>query len=158
MRILIDVNVVLDVLLARKPWAADSALLMDAAERGWVTAYVAGHTITTAYYIVARNSSPRKAATAVTDLLRILKVVPVEAADFAQALVLGMTDFEDAVQAAAAAKVGADFVATRNEKDYKRSPIKVRLPSELLALMDRGLPHPPVCGFRVAAGSMPGNR
>lgn len=135
MKVLIDINVVLDVVLAREPWAADSALLLDAAERGKITAYVAGHTITTAYYIVARNSSPRKAATAVTDLLRILKVVPVEAADFAQALVLGMTDFEDAVQAAAAAKVGADFVATRNERDYKRSPIKARSPAELLALL-----------------------
>ncbi len=136
MKILIDVNVVLDVLLARKPWAADSALLLDAAERGTITAYVAGHTITTAYYIVVRNSSPRKAATAVSDLLRILKVVPVESADFAQALVLGMNDFEDAVQAAAAAKVGADFVATRSERDYKRSPIKARSPSELRAMLD----------------------
>jgi len=33
-KILIDVNVILDVILARKPWAADSALLLDAAERG----------------------------------------------------------------------------------------------------------------------------
>lgn len=137
MKILIDVNVVLDVLLARTPWAADSALLLDAAERGKITAYVAGHTITTAYYIVARNSSPRKAAIAVTDLLRIIKVVPVDSADFAQALVLGMTDFEDAVQATAAAKVGADFVATRSEKDYKKSPIKARSPSGLLGLLKR---------------------
>jgi len=135
-KLLVDVNVILDVLLARKPWAADSALLLDAAERGMVTAYVAGHTITTANYIVARNSSPRKASIAITDILRIMRVVPVEAADFAQALVLEMSDFQDAVQAATAAKVGADFVATRNEKDYKRSPVKARTPSELLALIN----------------------
>jgi predicted nucleic acid-binding protein len=134
-KILIDVNVILDVLLAREPWAADSARLLDAVERKSVSGYVAGHTITTAYYIVARGAGRRKAATAVTDLLRIVKVVPVEAADFGQALVFGMDDFEDAVQAAAAAKIGADFVATRNEKDFKRSPIKARSPSELLALI-----------------------
>lgn len=138
MKVLIDVNVVLDVILARRPWAADSALLLDAVERASITGYVAGHTITTAYYIVARNSTARKAATATTDLLRIVKVVPVGAADFAQALVLGMADFEDAVQAAAAAKVGADFIATRNEKDYRRSPIPARTPSELLALLNPG--------------------
>jgi len=51
------------------------------------------------------------------------------------ALVLGMSDFEDAVQAAAAAKVGADFVATRNERDYRKSPVKARSPSELLTLL-----------------------
>jgi hypothetical protein len=45
------------------------------------------------------------------------------------------SDFEDAVQAAAAAKVGADFVATRNEKDFKRRPTKARSPAELLILI-----------------------
>ena len=135
MKILIDVNVVLDVLLEREPWASDSALLLDAAERQKITGYVAGHTITTAHYTVARNAGVRKAATAVTDLFRILKVVPVEAADFAQALVFGMADFEEAVQAAAGAKVGADYVATRNERDYKRSPVKARSPAELLAML-----------------------
>ena len=135
MKVLIDVNIILDVLLAREPWAGDSARLLDAAERKSITAYVAGHTITTAYYIVAHAAGPKKAATAVTDLLRILRVAPVESADFAQALVFGMADFEDAVQAAAAAKVGADFVATRNQKDFRRSPTKARNPAELLALL-----------------------
>jgi predicted nucleic acid-binding protein len=134
-KVLIDVNVILDVLLARTPWAADSARLLDAAERGEITGYVSGHTITTAYYIVARSVGQRKAATAITDLLRIVSVVPIDSTDFAQALVLGMADFEDAVQAAAAAKIGADYVATRNEKDFKRSPIKPRSPSELLPLI-----------------------
>jgi predicted nucleic acid-binding protein len=134
-KVLIDVNVVLDVLLAREPWAGDSARLLDAAERKAISGHVAGHTITTAYYIVARASGPKKAATAVTDLLRFLHIVPIEAADFAQALVFGMSDFEDAVQAAAAAKIGADYVATRNEKDFKRSPTKARSPSELLTLI-----------------------
>lgn len=136
MKVLFDVNIVLDVLLAREPWAVDSARLLDAAERKEIAGYVAGHTITTAYYIVARSAGQKKAATAVTDLLRIVRVVPVEAADFAQALVLGMADFEDAVQAATAAKIGADFVATRNEKDFRRSPIRARSPSELLTLID----------------------
>lgn len=135
MKVLLDINVVLDVILERQPWAADSALLLDAAERGEVAAFVAGHTITTAHYVIVRNASARKAATAVTDIMRIATIVPVEAADFAQALVLGMADFEDAVQAAAAAKVGADFIATRNEKDFRRSPIKPRSPAELLALL-----------------------
>lgn len=125
---LFDVNVLLDVLLDRKPWAADSTLLLDAAERGRIVGHVAGHTITTAYYIIARNAGARKAGAAVTDLLRILKVVPVEAVDFAQALVLGMADCEDAVQAATAAKIGADYIATRNERDFRRSPVKARSP------------------------------
>jgi len=134
-RILFDVNVVLDVLLDRDEWVAESASLLDLAERGKVNGYVAGHTVTTVHYIVARSAGRRKAATAVTDVLRILHVVPIAESDFAQALVLGFADFEDAVQAAAALKVGADYVATRNARDFKASPVKARSPGELLALM-----------------------
>ncbi len=135
MRILFDVNVVLDVLLDRDEWVAESASLLDLAERGKVNGYVAGHTVSTVHYIVARAAGRRKAATAVTDLLRILHVVPIADSDFAQALVLGFADFEDAVQAAAALKIGADYVATRNASDFKSSPVKPRSPGEILALM-----------------------
>jgi predicted nucleic acid-binding protein len=136
-KILFDVNVVLDVLLDRDEWVAESASLLDLAERGKVNGYVAGHTITTVHYIVARAAGRRRAATAVTDLLRILHVVPIAEPDFAQALVLGFKDFEDAVQAAAALEVGADYVATRNVSDFKSSPVRPRSPGELLALIKR---------------------
>lgn len=135
MRILFDINVVLDVLLDRDQWVAESASLLDLAERGKLDGYVAGHTVTTVHYIVARAAGRRKAATAVTDLLRILHVVPIAEVDFAQALVLGFADFEDAVQASAALKVGADYVATRNVSDFNKSPVKPRSPGEILALM-----------------------
>jgi predicted nucleic acid-binding protein len=134
-KILFDVNVVLDVLLERDEWVAESASLLDLAERRKINGYVAGHTLTTVHYIVARAAGRPKAAAAVTDLLRILQVVPIAAADFAQALVLGFANFEDAVQVAAALKVGADYVATRNASDFKASPVKARSPGELLALM-----------------------
>jgi predicted nucleic acid-binding protein len=136
-KILFDINVVLDVVLGRAEWVDESAALLDRAERRQVTGYVAAHTVTTVHYIVARAASRRKAATAVTDLLRILHVVPIAEADFAQALVLGFADFEDAVQAAAALKIGADYVATRNVSDFKTSPVKARSPGEILALLKR---------------------
>lgn len=135
MKILFDVNVVLDVLLDRDEWVAESASLLDLAERRKISGYVAGRTVTTVHYIVARAAGRRKAATAVTDLLRILHVVPIAESDFAQALVLGFADFEDAVQVAAALKVGADYVATRNASEFKANPVKARSPGELLALM-----------------------
>jgi predicted nucleic acid-binding protein len=135
-KVLFDINVVLDVLLERKQWAEDSAKLLDAAERKEIAGYVAAHTITTAYYIVAKNKDTRTARAAVADLLRIFDVAPLGSADFSHALVLGMADFEDAVRVAAAARVGADFIATRNDKDFRKSPVKPRSPAELLAMLD----------------------
>jgi predicted nucleic acid-binding protein len=49
-RVLIDTNVVLDVLLERKPHLAASAAVWDAVETGGAADYLATHAITTTYY------------------------------------------------------------------------------------------------------------
>ena len=138
MRLLLDTNVVLDVILARAPWAAEAAALMAVVEAGRVEGFVAGHTITTVHYIVARSAGRQVAATAVSDLLRIAGVVPMEAGDFHHAIVLGLADYEDAAQAAACLKVGADFLVTRNAKDYRGAPVAPRSAGEVLALLEAG--------------------
>jgi predicted nucleic acid-binding protein len=135
MKVLLDINVVLDVFLNRLPWVTDAARLLAAVDRGEAEGYVAGHTITTVYYLIAKAKDRHIAAVAVTDLLRIVKVVPMEAADFHQALVLALADFEDAVQIAAGLKVGAECVATRDEKDFRGSPLPARTPGEILAVL-----------------------
>lgn len=135
MKLLFDINIVLDVVLERTPWVAEAALLLSAVEEGRAEGFVAGHTLTTVYYIVAKEKGRTAAATAVTDLLRIVRVVPLTDADFHQALVLGLADFEDAVQAAAALSIGATWLITRNEKDFQGIPVSVRSAGEVLALM-----------------------
>jgi predicted nucleic acid-binding protein len=135
MKLLLDINVVLDLFLQRHPWDGEAALLLSAVENGRAVGYVAGHTITTVHYVVAKAKDRRVAAMSVTDLLRIVQVVPVEAADFHQALVLGLSDYEDAVQIAAGLKVGADFVVTRDEKHFRGGPLPPRSPGEVLALL-----------------------
>ncbi len=70
-----------------------------------------------------------------SDLLRLLHDVPLGDADFQQALVLGRGDLEDAVQAAAALKIGADYLITRNERDFRGCSIPIRTAGEILALL-----------------------
>jgi predicted nucleic acid-binding protein len=135
LKLLLDINVVLDVLLLRDPWFQEAVRLLSAVEMGQAEAHVAAHTITTIHYIVARERGRGVAARAVTDVLRIVGVVPVGSADFQQALVLGISDFEDAVQAAAALQIGADYLVTRNTKDFRAAPIEARTPGEVLAML-----------------------
>ena len=66
MKLLIDINVLLDMFLQREPWGGDAAKLLSAIEAGRGTAYVAGHTITTAYYVVARAKGKPFAAAMVS--------------------------------------------------------------------------------------------
>ena len=65
MTLLIDINVVLDTVLNRQPWEPESTALLDAVQRGRAKGWVAGHTVTTLHYIVARQRDRSVAATAV---------------------------------------------------------------------------------------------
>ena len=50
-----------------------------------------------------------------------------------QALAWGMTNFEDALQAAAARANGAAFIISRNVKDFKRPHVPPLIPRDYLA-------------------------
>ena len=51
-RILFDTNVILDVLLDRRPYAEASAAAWEAVETGSVEGLLAAHAITTIHYLV----------------------------------------------------------------------------------------------------------
>jgi predicted nucleic acid-binding protein len=135
MKLLLDINVLLDVLLQRDPWAEPAASLLTRIERGEAGGFIAGHTLTTIHYVVSRARDRKSAAAAVTDLLRFLDVVPIEKADFSQALVLPLEDFEDAVQAAAALKIGVDYIVTRDQKGFGGLSIPPVNSGEILSLL-----------------------
>ena len=135
MKLLLDINVLLDVLLQRDPWAEPAAELLTRIERGEAEGFIAGHTLTTIHYVVLRARDRQLAAAAVTDLLRFMEVIPIEKVDFNQALVLPMEDFEDAVQAAAALKIGADYIVTRDEKGFGGLSIPSVNSGEILSLL-----------------------
>lgn len=54
-------------------------------------------------------------------------------ADALHAVGTGMSDFEDALQLAAALVCEADVIVTRNTADFKTSPLPVMTPEQLLA-------------------------
>jgi len=133
--LLLDTNILLDVILDRVPWADDATALLDHIAKRKAHGYLAGHAVTTIHYLVERAKGHAAAATAVSDLLEILDVVPLEGSDFQRALALGLKDYEDAVQAAACLKIGARFLVTRNERDFKGAPVTPRSAGEVLALL-----------------------
>lgn len=133
--LLVDTNVILDVILARTPWARDAALLLDAVARGQARGFIAGHAVTTVHYVVEKERDRTTANTAVGDVLQLLTVVPLAAAEFQRALALGLREFEDAVQVAASLAVDADYLVTRNGKDFRGAPVATYTPGELLAIL-----------------------
>lgn len=139
LRLLVDLNIVLDVVLKRDPWYHDAVVLLDAVNGGAARGYVAGHAIATLYFLVNKANGRVAAVTAVTDILSICEVAPMDSHDFQRALALGFADFEDALHVAAALHTDCAYIVTRNARDFKGSPVPVRTAGELLSLLP---PHP----------------
>jgi len=134
---LVDTNVILDVALDRAPWASAAVLLFDAIGRGNARGFVAAHAVSTVHYLVEKQSGRVIANSALSDLLELLTVVALDGNDFRRALGMDLPD-EDAVQVAACLKCGADFLVTRNAKDFKGSPARIASPGEVLSVLAQG--------------------
>ena len=134
-RVLIDLNVILDVLQRREPHFAASAHVLACAETGRIEAYLAAHSLTTLFYLLARDLSADRARVILGDLLRFLAVAGIDQETVEEALELPYTDSEDAVQMVAATQAGAEYLITRNATGYKAGPLRALQPAELLALL-----------------------
>src|SRR5260370_4731338 len=136
-RILVDTNVVLDVLLDRQPYVKASASVWVAVETSISEGFLAAHAVTTVHYLLRREMGNIKAKRIVSAILSVLGVAPVDAAVVQEALQLPLTDFEDAVTAAAARLAGCECIVTRDPKGFRGSPIRALPPEAVIPLLDR---------------------
>jgi predicted nucleic acid-binding protein len=102
MRILIDINVVLDFLQEREPFVEDAAKLFEKIDAGEIEGFIAATTITNIYYIIRKAAGIVAAQDAITQILTDLYICPVDRSVIEQAISLNFRDFEDAVQYACA--------------------------------------------------------
>lgn len=138
MRLVLDTNVVLDVLLAREPFVGDSARVMAAVETGAVEGFLCSTTVTTLHYLTAKAAGRRAAESQISALLRIFQVAPVNGVVLSAALGSKSRDFEDAVLLESARAVSADAIVTRNPRDFdKSSGISIHTPGDILGILGR---------------------
>ena len=130
MRLLIDINVLLDVALQR-PGAPASAQVLGLCGRQH-EAWLAWHSIATLAYLIERQQTDIEGRDFIRSLLAWADVAPTSRADALAALDLPIADFEDALQAAAAMACGAQVIVTRNVRDFKASPVMARTPEAFL--------------------------
>ena len=140
-RVLVDVNVVLDVLFERDPHFASSAAVCLAVEKGATEGLLAAQAVTTIYYFVRKEQGPARAARAIGSILRLFRVAAVDGSVLHEALQLVGPDFEDSVTAAAARLAGCDLIVTRDPAGFRGSPLRVLTPEEAAPLLSRKPPH-----------------
>ena len=132
MRVLLDTDVVLDYWLEREPFAQPASQLLELNAQGVFDAYISGITPVNIFYIARKSLAHERLRQAIDDLLLTMRVCPITHEVLNQALTLPFTDYEDAVQHAAAAASKLDAIVTRNLKDYGNATLPVFSPADFL--------------------------
>lgn len=132
MRLLLDINVILDVIFKRPGETASSELIATCSQQN--EAWLAWHSVATLSYLIERQQNAKAARLAITELLAWARVATTGHSDALQALQWRMADFEDALQASAAMACGANYIITRNLRDFAASPVAAITPEKYLAL------------------------
>jgi predicted nucleic acid-binding protein len=133
MRVFLDTNIVLDVLLNRPGLAAESEAVILRCENAGDPMFMAWHGLATAYYLLRRGRTEADAMAEMDKLLAWVRIADATDARARVARQLGFGDFEDALQAVSAEACGADCIVTRNKSDFAKSKVTVLTPTEFVA-------------------------
>lgn len=131
--LLLDLNVILDVILDRRPGADAAAALWAAIENGQGRGLIPAHGLTTIFYLLEKARGGTFARDGMERLMSVFGVAPVNEAVVRRALVFAWPDFEYAVCAAAAEASGCEAIVTRDPAGYPKSPLLVIDPAAALS-------------------------
>ena len=141
MVLLIDANIILDVLLNRPDYVKDSAMIWKLCETEQMKGYVSTLTFANLVYIMRKQLDPEKIEDVFHKLNLIFEFADFSVSDLTHAADLNWKDFEDAVQSVTAERIHADYIITRNVRDFSKSRVMAFTPPELLArIQEKKLP------------------
>ena len=129
---LLETDVLIDVALDRRPHSDLASEILDRLEHGHRKAFIAWHSVANFFYMVAPSRGEKTARDFIMELTRFVEVAETGTEAVRYAAALPMTDFEDAMQVAAADACGARYIVTRNMKAFRRSPIPAISPQDAL--------------------------
>lgn len=135
MKLFIDTNVILDVLAKREPFFSASASILNLCELGKVDGVASTLTFCTASYVLRKCLKGDAMKLHFRALRNICSPVDLTASVINKAIDSDIADFEDAVQFYSAVYCNADYIITRNTKDFpRRENLPVITPADFLAL------------------------
>ena len=132
MKLLIDTNIVLDVLCNRKGLVENSSKVFKLCETKKLDGYLSAISVPNIAYILRKELSVEKLKSIIVKLNIIFSIIELKTNDLIFATDLDFKDYEDALQSICAKRIKADFIITRNTKDFKNSHIKTITPEHLL--------------------------
>ena len=135
MKLFLDTNILIDVIANRKPWVDEALVLLELAKQKKLTLIVADFSFINLAYITRKLFTQEELYALFSDLCLYVKVVEVGGMIIKKSFQKRWKDMEDCVQYLVAKREEADYLITRNEKDFSNSDIPVLSPSEFLDMI-----------------------
>jgi len=131
MKLLIDTNVALDILLKRLDYP-NAEIIYSLAEENKIACYISASAITDIFFLAKGALGKKPAKDALKSLLQVFKPATVTDSHIYQALDLEWNDFEDSVQYIVGESFSADYIITRNTQDFTSGSIIAVTPEQFL--------------------------
>ena len=136
MKLFLDTNVIIDVIASREPFVEDSRKVLSLCEQGQAEGVMSAITLCTISYVLRKFAAPGTLRRQIRDFRNLLSPVDLTAALLDRAISSTIADFEDAVQFYSAVYSDADYIITRNAKDFPQDSIPVLSPAAFLNLKE----------------------
>ena len=81
---------------------------------------------------ILKELTPQKTMEIISKLMTIFEVAELKPGDLKNAAEMCLADYEDAVQMCCAKRIKANYIVTRNVRDFKESVVPAFKPGELL--------------------------
>lgn len=128
MKLLIDTNVILDMVLKRSGCDSSMELFRKVKETG-ASAYITASSVTDIFYIIHKEThDTNRTYDILENIFRLVAVLSVTDKDIQDAFGQKWKDFEDCVQYVTGKNSRMDYIITVNHKDYADAMLPVMTP------------------------------
>jgi predicted nucleic acid-binding protein len=135
MRIFVDANIILDVLLERENFFEESKEVMALCKLH--KSALAPHTISNIFFITRKDFPAKERKEILLNILEYIDIVPTGKYQVVKALENDdIEDFEDALQLECAREFNADFIISRDTEGFINSDIEVISPCDFVKRFD----------------------
>ncbi len=132
MKIFLDSDVLLDLLLGRELFLEDIKWILELSLSNHYKLYTSSIIIANIHYLISKTSNADKAKEKVNKLLSFIKILNVGEKEIRSSIESKFKGFEDGIQNFSAVNSDMQIIVTRNIKDFKTSNLSILTPKEFL--------------------------
>ncbi|MGM9699460.1 MAG: type II toxin-antitoxin system VapC family toxin [Prevotella sp.] len=135
MKVFLDANIIIDVVQNRSDFVEQSSKVLQSGLEGFIDLCASDVTFTTVSFYARKQRTTEQLYEVMQSLRDFIDVVPTGRIAIDWALQRKAKDFEDSVQYYAALRAGADYIVSRNVRDYPFDDVPVVTPQDFFSIM-----------------------